>query len=341
MEAGVLPSVSVIVPVYNAERYLRRSLDSALAQRGVELEIICVNDGSTDGSGGILSEYAARDARVRVVEQANGGQGLARNRGLDLASRPYVYFLDADDSLATSGALAACLAAMIRDRLDMILFDAETVFDSGCEIGEVNPADYIRNGRYDGVWTGPDLFAALCRNRDYSVLPGLFVSRADFLRRAGIRFAEGVIHEDNVFMLKAMLSAERVAHRPVRAFVRYVHAGTTMTAPLSARNLRGYLASYSAANAALTEVAWPRNVRHAVAGRSTRYRLQIRKLVRSLNASDPDWSLKLSEPERAEVTRILRRNRALETLAAVRCCLQDRGLVYTLKRICRFGRNHG
>lgn len=89
--------VSVIIPVYQAQRYVRQCLDSVTGQTLREIEIICVDDGSFDGSAQILAECAARDKRIRVIRQENAGAGAARNRGLAEASGEYLSFLDADD----------------------------------------------------------------------------------------------------------------------------------------------------------------------------------------------------------------------------------------------------
>ena len=77
--------ISVVVPVYNAERHVGRTLDSVQAQTFGDWECVCVDDGSTDGSGAILDEYAAKDSRFRVIHQKNGGEGAARNAGMDAA----------------------------------------------------------------------------------------------------------------------------------------------------------------------------------------------------------------------------------------------------------------
>lgn len=92
-----MAAISVIVPVYNVEKYLGTCLDSLLGQTFRDVEVICVNDGSTDASGEILKEYAARDVRLKVVSQANAGAGAARNAGLAVASGEYVSFCDPDD----------------------------------------------------------------------------------------------------------------------------------------------------------------------------------------------------------------------------------------------------
>ena len=89
--------VSVIIPVYNVERYLARCLDSVIAQTYRDIEIICVNDGSTDGSAAILDDYARRDSRIRIVTQPNGGLSAARNSGLEIFRGDWVVFVDSDD----------------------------------------------------------------------------------------------------------------------------------------------------------------------------------------------------------------------------------------------------
>lgn len=107
------PLVSVIIPVYNTERYLRGCLDSVCAQTYQELEILLVDDGSPDDSGAICDEYAARDARIRVLYQKNSGVCAARNAGLQMATGNYVCFVDSDDRLAEN-AVADLVSAALR-----------------------------------------------------------------------------------------------------------------------------------------------------------------------------------------------------------------------------------
>ena len=91
--------VSVIIPVYNAEKYLHRCIDSILAQTYTDFELLLINDGSNDGSGMICDAYAAKDSRVRVFHKENGGVSSARNIGIDNAAGVYISFVDADDEL--------------------------------------------------------------------------------------------------------------------------------------------------------------------------------------------------------------------------------------------------
>ena len=89
--------VSIIVPVYNCERFLPECIDSLLAQTYENIEIICVNDGSTDKSSQLLANYATKDNRIHLISQENAGPGPARNRGIELATGEYITFFDADD----------------------------------------------------------------------------------------------------------------------------------------------------------------------------------------------------------------------------------------------------
>lgn len=91
--------VSVIIPVYNVEPYLKQCMDSVVGQTLKDIEIICVDDGSTDNSLDILREYAAEDSRIQIIEQKNAGAGAARNNGMRYATGKYLSFLDSDDFL--------------------------------------------------------------------------------------------------------------------------------------------------------------------------------------------------------------------------------------------------
>lgn len=94
-----MPKISVIIPVYNVEKFLSRCLDSVLAQTFEDFEVVCINDGSTDRSGEILKEYAKIDGRIRVYRQKNRGLSVARNNGLNYSNGEYIYFLDSDDTI--------------------------------------------------------------------------------------------------------------------------------------------------------------------------------------------------------------------------------------------------
>lgn len=128
-----MPSVSVIVPVFNCEAFLRECIGSALGQTMGDLELILVDDGSTDGSGKIIDGFAAEDRRVVAVHKENGGQSSARNAGLDIASGEYICFMDGDDVMAP--ALLESVIPKFRDGIGMVVFNSEGV--PPMEAGEV------------------------------------------------------------------------------------------------------------------------------------------------------------------------------------------------------------
>lgn len=114
--------VSIIIPVYNCERYLDRCVESVLQQTYRNIELILVDDGSTDGSGKCCDTWAERDSRVKVIHQANGGVSAARNAGLDMVTGDYIGFVDADDWVEPD--LVECvLGAAVTNNADMVLFD--------------------------------------------------------------------------------------------------------------------------------------------------------------------------------------------------------------------------
>jgi len=122
-----MPAISVIIPVYNVEKYLSRCLDSVLNQTFTDWEAICVNDGSPDGSAAILSEYAARDARFKVITQENGGLSDARNTGMKHATGEYILYLDSDDFIHPQTLEITHFLAR-RDNSDIVSFTYDRIY---------------------------------------------------------------------------------------------------------------------------------------------------------------------------------------------------------------------
>ena len=124
--------ISVIIPVYNSAKYLERSLRSVMEQTYRNLEIICVNDGSTDSSEQILRSLAAEDSRIRVISQKNAGQGAARNAGIEASTAPWLTFPDSDD-LLVEDAYETAMKAIEENNPDMVHFSMKVVTDTDAE----------------------------------------------------------------------------------------------------------------------------------------------------------------------------------------------------------------
>lgn len=331
--------ISVIIPVYNAVAWLEAALRSVLRQTGVALEVIVVDDGSTDGSGALLDELAQEDVRVRVFHQANAGQGAARNLGLDQATGDYVYFMDADDELGAADALARLAQEMAREQLDLLFFDAETRMDPGVDVAAsiVRADSYIRRHDYTQVRVGRELFAAMLRRREFSVSPCLMMLRRSLVEARQLRFpAARIFYEDNIFMTRVVLAARRASHRPWRLYVRRVHAGSTVTSSPTVRHLRGYLACYLDVRQLLAQESWDRAMRRVLIERLVQYKLNLRRFMDANPELMKGALAELPTEERQELERV-RIYPWPEKIANGWRCLRDHGLCYTLKRIL-FGR---
>lgn len=239
------PDVTFVIPVFNAALWLDDCLSSVLAQTGVDVEVICINDGSTDGSSGILQRFAADDARVTVIDQANSGQSVGRNRGLAAAAGRYVIYLDSDDYWPDD-VLAALVRRADADQLDALLFDCTCFRD-----GDIDDktwkwyASYYQRGRtYRPVRRGVELMAAMRRNKDYRPHVGLYIARTAFLRDLDLQFIPGIVHQDNPYTFRMLLHAERAAHEPTNAYARRIRPGSTITSLTPDRSARGYYLSY-------------------------------------------------------------------------------------------------
>ena len=239
-----MPEVSVIIPVYNVEKYLRECLDSVMAQTFTDFEAICVNDGSTDGSLAILEEYAAKDKRFKIINRENGGLSAARNSGIQQSSGKYVDFLDSDDML-TPDALQWLYETAEKHTPDILQFAWRSFYEPGVSQDLSSDKDFFKSGEYPSPLAGAELFALLARHNDWnsSVCSRFF--RTEFYRSCALKFHEGIIHEDEIFSLIADLLSQRVIRFNKPCYLRRVRQGSTMTTGMSAaRHLKGYLTAH-------------------------------------------------------------------------------------------------
>ena len=326
--------LSVVIPVYNVAQYLRTCLDSALGQTLRDLEVVCVDDGSTDGSAAVLAEYAARDARIRVLTQTNAGQGAARNRGAAEARGEWIYFLDADDILQDRTALEKLVAQATQDRLDMLFFDSDIRCESPADAGRIPLGSYRRKRDYPGVRPGRDLLVAFHRRHEYCVSPCLVLLRRAFLLQRNIRFPEGVIYEDNVFMAEALLAAERCAHVRQAFYLRTVRPNSTMTGAATFRNVYGALRCWMAMEALARRDGLPGRVVSVFRTQAREFRWNALDYSRRSGLSDAVIEERLTPDERRHFRRAGRWTFADRIRNGIRC-LRENGFWYTLKRCMR------
>ena len=204
-----MPKVSVIIPVYNAEKYLRQCLDSVVNQTLREIEIICVDDGSTDGSLAILQEYAANDARVKVLQNdTNLKAGRSRNKALKLARGEYIHFLDADDYVA-SGSYDKVYESAHKNDVDVIRtrsydLDAHTLAISLSEINSLSKVDESDFGQVFSFLDNPKLFLSI------PVVPWGGFFRRNFLLDHSIEYNDLMCVNDRSFYAQCIFAASRI-----------------------------------------------------------------------------------------------------------------------------------
>jgi glycosyltransferase EpsH len=194
--------VSIIVPVYNDEKYISACIDSILRQTLREIEIICTIDGSTDGTPEILAAYAAKDPRLLVLRQTNSGPGPARNAALDQVHGKYILFCDADDSLEQDAA-AECYAVMENKSCDIVVFNTHIIEDGRSVAGLKNSSgEYITliNSENEG-----DLDKKACIETMLIATVWGKMYRTDLIEKYHLRFSRHMIGEDARFLLSYLL----------------------------------------------------------------------------------------------------------------------------------------
>lgn len=211
-----MEKISVIVPVYNAGEYLHKCIDSILQQKVSDLELILVNDGSTDNSGEICDSYAVQDNRVNVIHKKNEGVSSARNKGIKSATGEYIGFVDSDDWIEPD-MFSRLYSEADKNCADVVMCDANTVYSDGSIL--------------------PDTITGLSANKvlnksDFT--PGLLLETAgavwrciykrNLLLENNIRFPVDIkFSEDRIFNIRAFGCADKVVYLKESYYNRYVN----------------------------------------------------------------------------------------------------------------------
>ena len=214
------PKISVILPVFNCEAYIRKAIDSVVTQTMADFELIIINDGSTDNTLDIISEFD--DKRITLINQENHGPGNARNKGLERAAGKYVMFLDADDWFEPD-ALKTAYSYASKYNTDISIFQI-IKYDEG----EYSQNDWFNLNNFskdfeDRVFNphecGDFLF-------DISVSACQKIFSREFLFKINARFPEGIYFEDMPFFFYTFLNAQRVSIIKRHLYVRRKHEGS-------------------------------------------------------------------------------------------------------------------
>ena len=187
--------LSVIVPVYNVEKYIRQCIDSILTHSFTDFELLLIDDGSKDKSGEICDEYARKDSRVKAFHKENGGVSSARNMGLDNARGEWIWFVDSDDVINPNIDLSSVLTNISDE--DYVLFNGEEFSDGE----DINQALFCKDFKVDKSYDKNEfLLKYVCHNHF------LLWYKRSLIEKYGIRFTEGMkVAEDEEFQLKYLI----------------------------------------------------------------------------------------------------------------------------------------
>lgn len=219
---------SIVVPIYNVEKYIRKCVDSLRNQTYEDIEIILVDDQSPDNCPFICDEYEKIDSRIKVIHKINGGLSDARNSGLQIARGKYVLFVDSDDYIE----LNTCekLVSFAQDDTDILVCDAHT------EGGK----DLIHNNLQGNEVSGSAFLKEALLQNEMPMAAWLNVYRRDFLLEHGLIFKKGILHEDEQFTPRAFLKAKKVVYTGIWYYHYIIRENSITTKKDKRRNMNDF-----------------------------------------------------------------------------------------------------
>lgn len=210
MEKIISAKISVIIPVYNVEKYLSQCLENIIHQTYTNLEIICINDGSADNSKNILKDYAKIDKRIRIIEKENGGISSARNVGIKEATGDYIHFIDSDDYIPLNYYEKMIKAS---DNTNADIVCSGFYFEECKEMSVYYKDTFILTNLYDKLYkTFINYFNYVWR----------YLIKTSFIKENNFYFINGKVYEDIGYTLELLIKANKVVIVPkVQYFYRY------------------------------------------------------------------------------------------------------------------------
>ncbi|AHJ76061.1 glycosyltransferase [Kosakonia sacchari] len=245
------PQLSLVIAVYNGEKFLSAFFDSIKAQQLESLEMIVVNDGSTDGSAEVIARYASEFTHFQVINQANQGVSAARNTGLAIARGEYLAFPDIDDVIYP-GMYPRLLEIATQGNLDVATCNGTYIYDDGRPAKKIFPSDKLSS---TGVLEGPVWLQMALSSRKFLHVTWLNIYRHAFIKEHGFTFEHGLRHQDIPWTTEVLLTAKRVQYVDETFYDYLIHSasvshipGTNDTRMRSARHYMKILEMLDAIN---------------------------------------------------------------------------------------------
>ena len=237
--------ISVIIPVHNTEKYIKDCLQSVIGQNFMDVEIICIDDGSVDSSGMILNEYKKQYRNIKVIHQKCQGPSVARNNGLKNAKGKYVLFLDSDD-MYEEEAFSKLYSIAEQEHTDLVLFDGYSIYETDRLEKEhlVYKKSYSREKTYGKREKAIEFFSEFYKKGEFSVSPCFLLYRREFLEQHKLLFYPGILHEDNLFVFTTFLMAGISYHTAAQYYIRRVRENSIMTQNKTFKHFYGLYITY-------------------------------------------------------------------------------------------------
>lgn len=224
--------ISIIVPIYNVEAYLPRCIHSLINQTYDRIEIILVDDGSTDSCGTICDNYEKDYSNIRVLHKKNGGLSDARNAGFAIAKGEFVLFVDSDDYIALDSVEKFVNVIENTHKVDIVIGRYEKVDEHSDNLNDF----YVSSSETKEVLSGKKYLAESLRNKSFIVTAWSKLYSKEFLEKNELLFMKGIVHEDELFTMQCLLKAENVVSTDI-VFYRYlIRQGSIMTNSKQLRN---------------------------------------------------------------------------------------------------------
>lgn len=231
--------VSIILPIYNVAPYLDDAFQSLINQTLKDIEIIAINDGSTDDSQSYIDKYAELDSRIHKVYQENKGLSGARNTGLQYIHGEYVYFMDSDDILEKN-ALETCYKYATTNPADVFIFDANIFYEKNAnKIAWAYDRSNILEDNHN--YNGRELFNYLLETEQHRAVVWLQFIKWDFFNNLHLDFYQGIIHEDELFTSKLLLQTNNVVYINKKLIMHRIRNNSIQGINYSERNINCYL----------------------------------------------------------------------------------------------------
>jgi heptose III glucuronosyltransferase len=221
------PLLSLVVAVYNGEKFLSAFFDSIKSQNLESLEMILVNDGSTDSSAEIMTRYASEFTHFRIIDQDNQGVSAARNTGLAVATGTYLAFPDIDDVIYP-GMYTRLLEIATQNQLDVATCNGTYVYDDGRPSKKIFPSDKLAS---TGVMEGPAWLQQALASRKFLHVTWLNIYRHAFIKEQGFTFEHGLRHQDIPWTTEVLLTAKRVQYIDEVFYDYLIHSASVSHTP--------------------------------------------------------------------------------------------------------------